>query len=338
MKSLVCKQPDQFIMNETDIPSAKEGEALIRISRIGICGTDFHAYRGRQPFFSYPRVLGHELAGEIVTIQANPQNLIAGDQVTIIPYLECGKCIACRNGKPNCCTGLKVLGVHADGGMQEYMVVPITHLMKTNDITADQTATVECFSIGAHAVKRADIQKEEFVIVIGAGPIGLGVMKFAKLAGAKVIALDMNEQRLNFCREWAGVDYTVNVASSNAQEEMMNITNGEFASAVFDVTGNANSMSNAYKFAAHGGRLIYVGLVQADVSFPDPEFHKRELTLLSSRNATRDDFEYVIQSIKEGNIDTDAFITSKTPFDQITQKFETFMNPDSNTIKAMITL
>ncbi|MGG3449132.1 zinc-binding alcohol dehydrogenase family protein [Domibacillus aminovorans] len=338
MKSLVCQQPDQFIMNETEIPSAKEGEALIRISRIGICGTDFHAYRGRQPFFSYPRVLGHELAGEIVTIQANSQNLIAGDQVTIIPYLECGKCIACRNGKPNCCTGLKVLGVHADGGMQEYMVVPITHLMKTNDITADQTATVECFSIGAHAVKRADIQKEEFVIVIGAGPIGLGVMKFAKLAGAKVIALDMNEQRLNFCREWAGVDYTVNVASSNAQEEMMNITNGEFASAVFDVTGNANSMSNAYKMVAHGGRLIYVGLVQADVSFPDPEFHKRELTLLSSRNATRDDFEYVIQSIKEGNIDTDAFITSKTPFDQITQKFESFMKPDSNTIKAMITL
>ncbi|MBU8880716.1 zinc-binding alcohol dehydrogenase family protein [Bacillus sp. FJAT-29790] len=338
MNSLVLKEPNNFIMTDIEIPSLKEGEALIRIRRIGICGTDFHAFRGRQPFFTYPRILGHELSGEIVSIPTNGNDFKVGDNVAIIPYLECGKCIACRSGKTNCCTELKLIGVHIDGGMQEYLAVPITHLMKTNDITLDQAAIVECLSIGAHAVRRADIKKAEFAVVIGAGPIGLGVMKYAKLAGAQVIAVDMNEQRLNFCRKWAEVDYTVNAANEDAFEEIKKITNGEFATAVFDVTGNANSMNNAYTFAAHGGRLIYVGLVQADITFPDPEFHKRELTLLSSRNATREDLEYVVQTIKQGQINTDEFITSKTPFYEIIEKFEMFMEPESNTIKAMITI
>lgn len=338
MKRLICEEPNRFVMEDVEIPRLKEGEALIRIRRIGICGTDFHAYRGRQPFFTYPRILGHELSGEIAEIQTNEHGFKIGDNVAIIPYLECGKCIACRNGKTNCCTELELFGVHRDGGMQEYLAVPVTHLMKTNDITLDQAAIVECLSIGAHAVRRADMKKAEFAIVIGAGPIGLGVMKYAKLAGAQVIAIDMNEQRLNFCREWSDVDYTVNVAKSDALEEIKKITNGEFAITVFDATGNANSMNNAYKFASHGGRIIFVGLVQADISFPDPEFHRRELTLLSSRNATREDLEYVVNTIKQGHVNTDAFITSKTPFDEIIEKFETFMEPGSNTIKAMISI
>lgn len=337
MKSLICEKPNQFVMNDVKKPSIKEGEALIRIRRVGICGTDFHAYRGRQPYFSYPRVLGHELAGEIVEIQTNQKNYVIGDQVTIIPYLECGVCIACRNGKPNCCTELEVLGVHTDGGMQEYMTIPVSHLMKTNDITLEQAATVECLSIGAHAVRRADIEPSEFVAVIGAGPIGLGVMKFAKLAGAKVIAIDVNEKRLDFCKNWADVDYVIDPSSSNAIEEIKKITNGDFVNVVFDVTGNVNSMNNAYKYAANGGRLVFVGLVQADISFPDPEFHRKELTLLSSRNATRQDFEYVIQTIKQGQVNTNSFITSKTSFEEIIGEFETLSKPESNTIKAMIT-
>ncbi|MEC1522281.1 zinc-binding alcohol dehydrogenase family protein [Neobacillus niacini] len=337
MKSLVCEKPNQFVMNDVKKPSIKEGEALIRIRRVGICGTDFHAYRGRQPYFSYPRVLGHELAGEIVEIQTNQKNYVIGDQVTIIPYLECGVCIACRNGKPNCCIELEVLGVHTDGGMQEYMTIPVSHLMKTNDITLEQAATVECLSIGAHAVRRADIEPSEFVAVIGAGPIGLGVMKFAKLAGAKVIAIDVNEKRLDFCKNWADVDYVINPSSSDAIEAINKITNGDFVNVVFDVTGNVNSMNNAYKYAANGGRLVFVGLVQADISFPDPEFHRKELTLLSSRNATRQDFEYVIQTIKQGQVNTNSFITSKTSFEEIIGEFETLSKPESNTIKAMIT-
>ncbi|TJY39847.1 zinc-binding alcohol dehydrogenase family protein [Cohnella pontilimi] len=337
MKRISLNEPNQLAMREVEEPTLKDGEALVRVRRIGICGTDYHAFRGRQPFFEYPRVLGHELAGEVVKVQANGSAFSAGDKVTIVPYLECGQCIACLSGKPNCCSQLQVLGVHADGGMQEYFAVPVSHLMKTSEISLDAAATVECLSIGAHAVRRADIKKGEFALVIGAGPIGLGVMQFAQLAGAKVIAMDMNQGRLDFCKTWAKVDYTVN-ASENPAEEMRRITNGQFPTVVFDATGNAKSMSGAYQYAAHGGRIVYVGLVQADLSFPDPEFHKRELTILSSRNATVEDFENVIEMIRQGHVDTDAFITSRTPFDQIIDKFEYFMTPESGTIKAMITL
>ncbi|MEH7115034.1 zinc-binding alcohol dehydrogenase family protein [Neobacillus niacini] len=337
MKNIICEEPFKFVMRDGEVPTLKDGEALVRIRRIGICGTDFHAYRGRQPFFTYPRILGHELSGEVVEVPENEAGFNAGDNVAIIPYLECGKCLACRSGKTNCCTELKLFGVHIDGGMQEYLAVPITHLMKTNDITLEEAATIECLGIGAHAVRRGDIKKGEFAVVIGAGPIGLGVMKFAKLAGAQVIAVDMNPQRLNFCREWADVDYIVN-ASEDALEQIKKITNGDYANLVFDVTGNVNSMNNSYTYAASGGRLIFVGLVQADFTFPDPEFHRRELTLLSSRNATREDLEYVAKTIQEGYVNTDQFITSKTPFDEIIDNFEMLMKPESKTIKAMITL
>ncbi|WP_282940590.1 zinc-binding alcohol dehydrogenase family protein [Paenibacillus sp. RC67] len=337
MKCIVCEQPNQFTMTEVPMPTVKAGEALVRIRRVGICGTDLHAYRGRQPFFSYPRVLGHELAGEIVENHNPASDLQPGDRVTVLPYLECGHCIACRSGKPNCCEQVQVLGVHTDGGMQEYVSLPTTHLIKTNDITLDQAATVECLSIGAHAVRRVAIQPGEYALVIGAGPIGLGVMNFAKQAGAKVIALDMNEGRLAFCSKWADADYTVK-ASEDAESQIKAITEGSFPTVVFDATGSAGSMMNAFKFVAHGGRLVYVGLVQGDISFFDPDFHKREMTLLSSRNATREDFEHVMNAIRQGNVDTDSFISARTTFDEMIDEFETFLKPESNIIKAVVTL
>ena len=337
MKCIVCEQPNQFSMKDVPMPTAKTGEALVRIRRVGICGTDLHAYRGRQPFFSYPRVLGHELAGEIVENHNPSSDLQPGDRVTVLPYLECGQCIACLSGKPNCCEQLLVLGVHTDGGMQEYVSLPTTHLIRTNDITLDQAATVECLSIGAHAVRRAAIQPGEYALVIGAGPIGLGVMKFAKQAGAKVIALDMNEGRLAFCSKWTDTDHTV-PASDEAEARIKAITGGSFPTVVFDATGNQGSMMNAFKFVAHGGRLVYVGLVQGDIAFFDPDFHKREMTLLSSRNATREDFEHVMNAIRQGAIDTDSFISAKTTFDQMIDDFETFLKPESNIIKAVVAL
>src|SRR3954465_2870486 len=192
MKSIVCEQPNQFKMVEVEQPELKTGEALVRIRRIGICGTDYHAYRGNQPFFSYPRTLGHELSGEIESIGENPADLKPGDQVSVIPYMNCGECIACRNGKTNCCTDMKVLGVHIEGGMSEWITVPYNHLVTTEGLTLDQSAMIEPLSIGAHAIRRSELKQGEFVLVIGAGPIGLGVMAFAKHEGAKVIAMDVN--------------------------------------------------------------------------------------------------------------------------------------------------
>ncbi|MEI7026005.1 zinc-binding alcohol dehydrogenase family protein [Paenibacillus sp. y28] len=337
MRTIICEEPNRFVLTTTEVPVPKPGEALLQIRRIGICGTDYHAFKGNQPFFVYPRILGHELAATIVEVGANEQGLQAGDQVAVIPYLECGTCIACRRGKANCCTKMSVIGVHQDGGMREFMTVPVSHLVKADGLTLDQIATVECFSIGAHAVRRSGVEQGEFVLVIGAGPIGLGVMKFAKLAGARVIALDMNEERLAFCKQWGAADYTVNVLN-NPVEQISEITGGDFPTVVLDATGNVKSMESALQYAAHGGTLVYVGLVKADITFSDPEFHKRELTLMGSRNASQADFQHVIASIRDGHIDTSAFITHRSSFEDMIAAFDTWLNPASGVIKAVVEL
>jgi 2-desacetyl-2-hydroxyethyl bacteriochlorophyllide A dehydrogenase len=335
MKSVVCQEPNLLVQTELPDPVPQPGRAIVRIRRIGVCGTDIHAYRGCQPFFTYPRILGHELSGEIAQIGPNSYGLQEGDLVTLLPYFSCGECVACKNGKPNCCTKLSVFGVHQDGGMCEYVSVPTRYLVKADGLTLDQLSTVECFSIGAHAVRRANIVAGEHVLVIGCGPIGLGVMKFAKLAGANVIALDINEKRLEFCEAWAGVDHVV-LVSDKAIGRISQITDCEFPTVVFDATGNAQSMMSSIHYLAHGGRLVYVGLVQADITFSDPEFHKRETTMLSSRNATIEDFQYVIHALKCRQIDVPSFITHRAHLSDVVDTFQMWTKPESNVMKAMI--
>ncbi|MFC0470662.1 zinc-binding alcohol dehydrogenase family protein [Halalkalibacter kiskunsagensis] len=335
MKSIVCLQPDKFVYEEKDVPKVQEGDALIQIKRIGVCGTDLHAYKGNQPYFSYPRVLGHELSGLIEKVGPNQEGLKAGDQVAVIPYIECGNCIACRRGKPNCCTDMQVMGVHRDGGMQQYISVPTKNLMKTGDVTLEEAAIIEPLAIGAHAVRRSCVAKGEYVLVIGAGPIGLGVMAFAREQGARVIAMDVNEERLQFCKEWAKVEATVH-ALDNPLQNLEQITNGDLPTIVYDATGNVHSMTQAFQYVAHGGKLVYVGLVKDEIRFSDPDFHKKELTLMGSRNATREDFKYVLKLLSSGNMSATNYITHRSSFDEVIDVFESFLLPESKVIKAII--
>jgi len=338
MLGIVCEEIGRFaLVRDLPEPEPAEGEAVVAIKRIGICGTDLHAFKGNQPFFSYPRVLGHELAGVIERIGDNEAGLKAGDLVSVIPYLHCGSCIACRNGRTNCCASMKVLGVHIDGGMRERIAVPASHLVGTNRLTLDQSAVLEPLSIGAHAVARAGLRAGETALVIGGGPIGLGVMAFAKAAGARVVAMDVNEERLAFCRTWARVDETV-VAQGDAFDRVSGLTHGDLPTVVFDATGNARSMTDAFRFVAHGGRLVYVGLVKTDITFHDPLFHSKELTLLGSRNATKEDFLRVLAAVKAGAIDVDAFVTHRAPFSGMIEAFGTWLKPEAKVIKAMVEL
>ncbi|MDQ1914181.1 zinc-binding alcohol dehydrogenase family protein [Paenibacillus sp. GD4] len=337
MKGVICEQPDKLAMIDMAEPDFVQGEAIVRIRRVGICGTDMHAYRGRQPFLSYPRVLGHELSGVIERIGDNDAGLREGDPVAIIPYMHCGSCIACRKGKTNCCMELKVLGVHTDGGMRERISVPVTHLIKTEGMTLDQAAVLEPLAIGAHAVRRSGLRRGDTVLVIGGGPIGLGVMALAKAAGAQVIAMDINEERLAFSRSWAKVDHLIN-ALQQPQERLAEITDGDFPTVVFDATGNAKSMTDSFQLVAHGGTLVYVGLVKSDIAFHDPEFHKREMTLLGSRNATPEDFVQVIRAIEAGYIDVDRYITHRASFEELISCFDSWLLPESKVIKAMVEL
>lgn len=323
---------------DTEAPAAPAAhEVLLNIKRIGICGTDIHAFGGNQPFFAYPRVLGHELSGEVVQIGAEVTNVKAGDRVAVIPYMHCGICLPCRSGKTNCCTRMRVLGVHIDGGMRESIVVPASHVLPVPQLSWEEAAIVEPLSIGAHAVRRAGIQAGETILMIGAGPIGLGVARFAKLQGAKVIAMDMDEQRLAFCQKWTGCDEIV-LASDRPKERILERNGQELPSVVFDATGNKHSMTGAFDYVAHGGTLVYVGLVKDQITFSDPDFHAKELTLMGSRNATQEDFQYVISCLNEGKIDSAAYISEMIPFERFAKEHVDLLKPNRGVIKSMITL
>jgi 2-desacetyl-2-hydroxyethyl bacteriochlorophyllide A dehydrogenase len=335
MKTLVCTKPGEFRYITAEQPQWESGQAIIKIRRIGICGTDLHAFEGTQPYFEYPRILGHELSGELMAAD-DAAGFKMGEIVTFIPYFSCGKCIACRKGKQNACVNMKVCGVHQDGGMAEYLSVPSASLIHGEGLSLDVLALVEPLAIGAHAVKRAAITKDEFVLVVGAGPIGLGTMEFARAAGGKVIALDTNNDRLRFCKEALKMEHIINAMNDDVTEQLKSITNGDMPTVVMDATGNLKAINNAFQYMSHGARYILIGLQKGEICFSHPEFHKREATLMSSRNATRADFEYVISLIRQKEIDPMPFITHRVRFDQVKDEFKGWLNPANGVIKAMV--
>jgi 2-desacetyl-2-hydroxyethyl bacteriochlorophyllide A dehydrogenase len=334
MKSVVCAAPGELRLGQVPIPTAGEGEVLLRVRRIGVCGTDMHIFRGTQPFLQYPRVMGHELSGEIVTAPAG-SGLAAGDQVFVMPYLSCGECVACRKGKTNCCTRIQVLGVHRDGGMAEYLAIPAQFVLKTEGISLDDAAMLEFLAIGMHAVRRAAVAAEQRVLVVGAGPIGVAVALFAKLRGAEVTVLDARAARLAFCKDALGVAHVVTVGDGD-RETLQGITAGDFFDAVFDATGNIKAMERGLDFVAHGGTYVLVSIVPERISFSDPEFHKRETTLLGSRNATVDDFREVLAAMKAGLVPTRAMNTHRTTLDEFVDVLPHWMDPASGVIKAIV--
>ncbi len=334
MKAIQCNEPHSLSYVEIPAPIKTKGNALLKIKRIGICGTDLHAYVGTQPFFNYPRILGHELALEVL----ESDKFTKGELVTIIPYFNCGKCIACINEKGNCCVSINVFGVHINGGMQETISVPENAIIKGNGLTANELALVEPFAIGAHSINRANIQKGEFVLVLGAGPIGLGIIAIAQLKGANVIVLDINENRLDFCKKELQINKTINSATENVIEQLQQITNNNMPTVIIDATGNLKAINTAIHYLAHGGRFVLVGLQKEAFSFSHPEFHKREATLMSSRNATKQDFEIVINYFKNKQIDASKFITHEVKFENVVDEFKNWLNPNSGIVKLQVVL
>ncbi len=335
MKTLVCIKPGQFEYVDRPQPILTKGNSIIRIKRVGICGTDLHAFEGTQPYFQYPRVLGHELAGEVVEV-GHAKNFKVGEAVTVIPYIHCGKCIACRSGKTNCCISMRVCGVHSDGGMAEYFSVPSELLLHGDGLSYDHLALVEPLAIGAHGLRRAAVTPGEFVLVIGAGPIGLGAMQYASLAGAQVIALDVNTERLKFCNESLGIKHFLNPSVDRVVLQLKDITKGDMPTLIIDATGNLKAINNGFNYLAHGSRYVLIGLQKDDISFSHPEFHKREATLMSSRNATLQDFVYVMNSIRTGSINPLKLITHRVKFGDVASEFDKWLQPGEGVIKAMV--
>jgi len=334
MRTLVCATPGSLEYEDRARPVLSAGRTILKIKRVGICGTDLHAYEGTQPFFNYPRVLGHELSGEIVDTDG-AAGFEKGEVVSFIPYFHCGFCVACRAGKTNCCVTMNVCGVHSDGGMAEYLSVPSASLLHSEGLSLDAMALVEPLAIGAHGVRRADVKPGEYVLVIGAGPIGLGTMEFARIAGANVIATDIIDARLKFCREKLKVSHVLNASSPALMEELMAITNGDMPTVVIDATGSLRAINNGFGYLAHGGRYVLIGLQRELISLSHPEFHKREATLMSSRNATRQDFLHVINSLKNDEVKPTTYITHRVKFEDIKANFKSWLDPANGVIKAM---
>ena len=336
MKTIVLEEPGKLLVTETEPPVETTGDnVLVKVRSVGICGTDLHAYRGRQPFFEYPRILGHELGVEIIDPGRSPGKLKAGELCSVEPYLNCGDCISCRADRPNCCTSLKVLGVHVDGGMREVISVPAGKLHRSEALSTDQLALVETLGIGSHAVERAGLAAGESVLVIGCGPIGLSVVQFAQLAGARLSVLDLDPERLRFCRDHFGVENTI-LGGDDAPERLADALEGEFPTAVFDVTGNADSMMSSFQYVAQGGRIIFVGIVMDNITFHDPDFHRMELTLLASRNSRPRDFRKIIKAMESGAIDTDPWITHRADCEDFVDSFRRWVEPGSGVVKAVL--
>lgn len=336
MLQITLDKPGTFSLGQSPEPTTlPAGFARVRVRRVGICGTDWHAYHGRQPFFTYPRVLGHELGVEVEAVNDPASALKRGDRCTVEPYLNCGRCIACRRGKSNCCTDLKVLGVHTDGGMREQILVPTAKLHRSDKLTLDQLALVETLGIGCHAVARAQVSKDDTVLVLGAGPIGLSVVQFVLAAGVQPIVADTAESRLAFCCEQLHITKTVD-ARGDVLAQVSGILGGELPTCVIDATGNSASMMKCFDLVAHGGRIVFVGLFPGEVTFNDPNFHRREITLLASRNALPGDFTRIISLIESGVVDTTPWITHRAAATQFAEALPDWLDPKAQLLKAML--
>jgi alcohol dehydrogenase len=291
------------------------------------------------PFYSYPRIPGHELGVEVIATGAEVANVKPNDRCSIEPYINCEQCSACRGGHSNCCENLQVLGVHTDGGLRPQFIVPARKLHPSAKLSFEQLALVETLAIGCHAVNRGDPQRQDSVLVIGAGPIGLSTIEFVKLSGAKTIALDLNAQRLEFCKERMGVDHVLQAKPDGSElEALKQITGGILPSVVIDATGNHKSMSHAPTYVGFAGRLVFVGITTQEISVNHPLMHRRELTLLASRNALPADFARIIQLIEGGRIDTRPWITHRAEFDAMIGDFPNWLKPETGVIKAVVSV
>ena len=334
MLTVICDTPGVLRAEQRALPTCHDGEVLLRVKRVGVCGTDLHIFTGNQPYLQYPRVMGHELSGIVEQAPAGSA-LAAGDPVFVMPYLSCGQCVACRHGKTNCCVNIQVLGVHRDGAFTEYLSVPQQFVHRAEGVTLDQAAMVEFLAIGAHATRRAEVHAGQRVLVVGVGPIGMAALIFSRLRGAAVSVLDTRAERLAFCRDRLGAHAGVLIGPDD-EAELARLTDGDFFDVVFDATGNARAMERGFKFIAHGGKYVLISIVNDNITFSDPEFHKREATLLGSRNATMEDFETVLGAMRAGLIPDAALNTHRLPLSQVPTEFARLLDPAQGVVKAIV--
>ena len=285
MKAIRLEKPEHFAAVNIDEPGKPgEGEALVEVHRVGICGTDVSGYLGKMPFFTYPVIPGHELGVQVLEVGEGVGNVQKGDHCSIEPYMNCGECYACKKGATNCCESLEVIGVHKNGGMCERFILPARKLHPSTKMTMEQLALVETLAIGCNCVNRSASKEGDKALVIGAGPIGMAAIEFLKVAKTEITVMDMNEKRLEFCKEKLGVDHTVIFKNDDTEvDRLREVNGGDLPVTVIDATGSHISMSNAFQYVSFTGQVLYVGITTQDLTFKHVSIHRPELTIKASQ-------------------------------------------------------
>ncbi|KAF0825345.1 MULTISPECIES: zinc-binding alcohol dehydrogenase family protein [Cytobacillus] len=329
-------------MKAVQIPSAMEmevidiekpvirnpDEVLVKVKRVGICGSDMHIYHGTNPLATYPRIVGHEVAGEVVEVGSNVSGMKPGDHVVVEPIRYCGECYACRKGRPNVCQSLSVFGVHEDGGLREFFVLPENQLhVVDSSLEWDEIVLAEPYTIGAQAVWRGAVEEEDTVFIQGSGPIGICILKMAKLQGARVIISDLKQERLAFAKE-NGADEIIHAAEESVEERVMELTNGEGPNVVIDAVCLPSTFELGVNLVSPAGTVVVLGFDERPSSIPQLPITKKEVTIVGSRLQTNQ-FEKVVSLLNVEKLQSNGFITHHFPISEVQEAFRYVeKNPD----------
>ncbi len=304
MQAFIIEKPGKWkLINNLPEPQIQPEEALLRVRKVGFCGSDLNTFRGLNPIVSYPRIPGHEIAAEIVATGTKvPSVYQPGDKVLVLPYTTCGSCWSCLTGHPNACRNNQTLGVQQDGGMTEYLAVHHTKLISDiNDLSFNEIALVEPLAVGFHAARRAELQQGEIMLVFGCGLVGLGAIAKGAHDGATVIAVDIDDNKLGLAHEF-GAAYTIDSQTENLRDKVLDLTNGHGAAISLEAIGLQQTFVDALELTAFSGRVVYVGYVKDPVAFDTKSFIMKEIQIRGSRNATRQDFAGTLDIIKESGL------------------------------------
>lgn len=310
MKAVRIVEPFNVECIDTPKPTPKPGEALLKIEAAGICGSDIGAFRGTNNLVSYPRIIGHELSGVVVSIpDDNPKGIKPGDKVVVEPYVYCGHCYPCRIGRTNCCTDMHTLGVHIDGGMCEYFCHPAHMLVKMPEgMTFEQAAMAEPLTISMHGIHRGAFKAGEYCVVIGAGPIGLAAAMTAQAYGGHGILIDIVQERLDFAKNVTGIEYVINSGKEDATKRIAEITNGDMAQLVIECSGANQAIRATLDYASNAGRIVFTGWPKKETSLPTDVITKKELDLRGGRNSVHE-FEEALELIQSKRVDMPKMLT-----------------------------
>ena len=336
MKTFTIDEPGKFSFTDDEVPVCGPEEVLLRMKRMGLCGSDLKTWLGLNPMVTYPRSVGHEISGIIEERGSEvPGKIKQGMHVTVIPYTNCGKCSSCLKGRINACEYNQTMGVQRAGASSEYILVPWKKLILSDTLSPDQLVLVEPMSVGFHAVNRGQVQSTDTVAVIGCGMIGLGAITGSAAIAENTVAIDIAGDKLNMAIK-SGARLVINSSDEEVKEKLAELTGGRGPDVVIEAVGLPATFRQAVDLAGFAGRVVYIGYAAEEVSYETKLFVMKELDIRGSRNALQEDFDAVVQVLEKGNISADKIITKRFPFRRMGEAFEHWVENRSTVTKIVI--